>query len=156
MPSSKILTGERVKRVTLFCDGSSLGNPGPGGYGGILRYGKHEREYSGRSSNTTNNRMELLGVIEGLKLLKEPCEVTIVSDSSYVVKGINEWLDGWQKRAFKRVKNPELWREYIEVSKPHKVKAVWVRGHNGHSENERCDAIAKQEAEKAKSEVKDA
>jgi len=139
-----------MKRVTLFCDGSSLGNPGPGGYGGILRYGAHEKEYGGRDPHTTNNRMELQAVIEGLKLLKEPCEVEIVSDSSYVVKGINEWLEGWQKRNFKKVKNPELWQEYLEVAKPHKIKATWVRGHDGHLENERCDTIAKQEAQKAK------
>jgi len=139
-----------MKQVTLFCDGSSLGNPGPGGYGGILRYGKHEKEYGGSDGNTTNNRMELQAVIEGLKLLKEPCEVEIVSDSSYVVKGINEWLEGWQKRSFKKVKNPELWQEYLEVAKPHKIKATWVRGHDGHLENERCDTIAKQYAQKAK------
>jgi ribonuclease HI len=139
-----------VKQVTLFCDGSSLGNPGPGGYGGILRYGEHEREYGGYALETTNNKMELKAVIEGLKLLKEPCEVEIVSDSSYVVKGINEWLVNWQKRDFKKVKNPDLWKEYISVSKQHKIKATWVRGHNGHEENERCDKIAKEQAEFAK------
>ena len=139
-----------MKQVTLFCDGSSLGNPGPGGYGGILRYGKYEKEYGGYDLHTTNNKMELKAVIEGLKMLKEPCEVQIVSDSSYVVKGINEWLPNWQKKEFKKVKNPELWKEYIHVAKPHKIKATWVRGHNGHTENERCDAIAKEQALKAK------
>jgi ribonuclease HI len=139
-----------VKKITLFSDGSALGNPGPGGYGVILRYNGKEKELSGSSSHTTNNRMELLGVIEGLRALKEPCEVDVVSDSSYVVKGINEWLHNWIKRDFKKVKNPDLWREYREVAKPHKINAIWVRGHDGHTENERCDTLARQEAQKAK------
>jgi ribonuclease HI len=141
-----------VKKVTLFCDGSSLGNPGPGGYGVILRYKDKEKIISGGEANTTNNKMELKAVIEGLKALKQGCEVEIVSDSSYVVKGINEWLENWQKKEFKKVKNPELWKEYIKVSKPHKIKATWVRGHSGHIENERCDKIAKEEALKFKEE----
>jgi ribonuclease HI len=139
-----------VKKITLFSDGSALGNPGPGGYGVILRYGDKERELSGYELHTTNNRMELKGVIEGLKALKEPCEVKIVSDSSYVVKGINEWLGNWIKRDFKKVKNPDLWREYIEAAKGHKIDAFWVRGHDGHEENERCDILAKEAATKAK------
>ena len=143
-----------MKHITLFSDGSALGNPGPGGYGTILRYGEHERLISGGEVHTTNNRMELKGVIEGLKVLKESCEVEIVSDSSYVVKGINEWLVGWIKRDFSKVKNPDLWSEYIEVSKPHKIKATWVRGHNGHDENERCDLLAKEEAQKQKESLK--
>jgi len=138
------------KQITLYSDGSSLGNPGPGGYGGILEYNGHTKEYSGAEAHTTNNRMELRGVIEGLKLLKEPCEVTVVSDSSYVVKAINEWLDGWVKKDFKKVKNPELWREYLEVSAPHRIHAVWVRGHDGHPQNERCDELARTEAERIK------
>ncbi len=150
MELSETIDRKCMKQVTLFCDGSSLGNPGPGGYGGILRYAEHEKEYGGYDLYTTNNKMELKAVIEGLKLLKEPCEVEVVSDSSYVVKGINEWLPNWQKKEFKKVKNPELWREYVRVSKPHKIKAIWVRGHDGHIENERCDAIAKEQAEKAK------
>ncbi len=139
-----------MKRVTIFSDGSSLGNPGPGGWGTILRYGNREKELSGAETMTTNNRMELTAVIEGLKALKEPCDVTIYSDSSYVVKAINEWLDDWIKRDFKKVKNPDLWREYLEAAKPHRVKAVWVRGHNGHAENERCDELARRSAEKIK------
>ncbi|NLU34975.1 ribonuclease HI [Wolinella succinogenes] len=137
-----------MKRISLFCDGSSLGNPGPGGYCGILRYGEKERIIKGGERETTNNRMELKAVIESLKALKEPCVVELVSDSSYVVRGINEWLLGWVKKEFAKVKNPDLWREYLEVSKPHQVKAIWVRGHNGHEENERCDEIAKSEAQK--------
>ena len=139
-----------MKKITLFSDGSALGNPGPGGYGVILRFGDKEKELSGSESHTTNNRMELLGVIVGLRALKEPCEVEIVSDSSYVVKGINEWLNGWIKRDFKKVKNPDLWKEYIEASKGHKINATWVRGHDGHEENERCDILAKDAAQKAK------
>ena len=135
-----------MKTITLFSDGSALGNPGPGGYGAILRYNDKERIISGGEAHTTNNRMELLGVIEGLRALKEPCQVEVISDSSYVVKGINEWLGGWIARDFKKVKNPDLWTDYLEVSKPHKIKATWVRGHNGHDENEKCDLIAKEQA----------
>lgn len=136
------------KRITLYSDGSSLGNPGPGGYGGILEYNGRTREYAGGEAHTTNNRMELRGVIEGLKLLKEPCDVEVVSDSSYVIKAINEWLEGWQKRDFKKVKNPDLWREYLDVAAPHHVHGTWVRGHNGHPQNERCDTLAREEAER--------
>lgn len=139
-----------MKKITLFSDGSALGNPGPGGYGAILRYMDKERIISGGEMHTTNNRMELLGVIEGLRVLKEACEVEVISDSSYVVKGINEWLVGWIKRDFAKVKNPDLWNEYIKVSKGHKIKATWVRGHNGHDENEKCDILAKEEAQKQK------
>ncbi|UFS62767.1 ribonuclease HI [Sulfurimonas sp. HSL-3221] len=139
-----------MKHITLFSDGSALGNPGPGGYGTILRFGDKERELSGGEPHTTNNRMELRGVIEGLKALKEPCDVEIVSDSSYVVKGINEWLQNWIKRDFAKVKNPDLWRDYIVASAPHRIKATWVRGHDGHPENERCDTLARGVAEKMK------
>lgn len=143
------------KEITLYSDGSSLGNPGPGGYGGILEFKGKRREFSGAEPHTTNNRMELRGVIEGLKLLKEPCRVEVISDSSYVTKAINEWLKGWIKKDFKKVKNPDLWREYINVSSIHDVVGTWVRGHNGHPENERCDELARQEAEKIKSTLKE-
>ena len=143
-----------MKKITLFSDGSALGNPGPGGYGVILRFGDKESELSGSEAHTTNNRMELLGAIEGLRALKEPCEVDIISDSSYVVKGINEWLVAWIKRDFKKVKNPDLWIDYIEVSKIHKVNAIWVRGHDGHEENERCDQLARGAAQKMKESLK--
>jgi len=137
-----------MKKIHLYSDGSSLGNPGFGGYCAILKYRDHEKIASGALPDVTNNQMELLAVIEGLKLLKEPCEVTITSDSSYVVNAINEWLANWVRKDFKKVKNPDLWRKYLEVAKPHKIKAVWVRGHNGHEENEKCDKIARGEAEK--------
>lgn len=139
-----------MKQITLFSDGSALGNPGPGGYGTILRYNGKERELSGGEPHTTNNRMELMGVIEGLRALKEPCEVEVISDSSYVVKGINEWLKNWVKRDFKKVKNPDLWQEYLKVSEKHKVHGTWVKGHAGHDENERCDEIARNKAEEFK------
>ena len=138
------------KRVTLYTDGSSLGNPGPGGYAGILSYKEYKKSYKGSEAHTTNNRMELRAVIEGLRLLKEPCNVEIISDSSYVIRAINEWLPGWIKKGFKGVKNPDLWQEYLEVSAPHSIKAVWVKGHAGHKENELCDKMAHEEATKAK------
>jgi len=139
-----------MKKVNLFSDGSAFGNPGPGGYCTILKYKDKEKIIKGSEPLTTNNKMELRAVIEGLKSLKEPCEVTIYSDSNYVVKSINEWLDSWIKKSFKNVKNVDLWKEYIKVSSPHKIKAIWVRGHSGHIENERCDKIAKNEAKRVK------
>ena len=139
-----------MKKITLFSDGIALGNPGPGGYGAILRFGDKEREVVGGEAHTTNNRMELLGVIDGLKALKEPCRVDVISDSSYVVKGINEWLSGWIKRDFKKVKNIDLWEAYMSAAKEHTINAIWVRGHDGHIENERCDKLARDEAERQK------
>jgi len=135
------------KQITLYSDGSSLGNPGPGGYGGILEYKGKNKEYSGAAQRTTNNRMELMGVIVGLKMLKEPCIVEVITDSSYVVGAINEWLVNWVKKDFKKVKNVDLWKEYLESAKYHEVKATWVKGHDGHPQNERCDELARTEAE---------
>lgn len=139
-----------MKKIYLFSDGSSLGNPGAGGYCAILRYGEKEKIVSGGEPNTTNNRMELKAVIEGLKSLKEPCIVDIVSDSTYVTKAISDWLKNWIKKDFKNVKNVDLWKEFIKVSHTHKLNPIWVRGHNGHRENEICDEIAKEEATKIK------
>ncbi len=144
------MSNRALKQITLYCDGSSLGNPGPGGYGGILEYKGNRKEFSGGEDHTTNNRMELRAVIEGMKMLKEPCAVHIVSDSSYVVKAINEWLEGWVRKHFAKVKNVDLWQEYLQVSAPHRVSAEWVRGHNGHEENEICDRLAREEAAKIK------
>jgi len=146
-----------LKEINLYSDGSSLGNPGPGGWGAILEYQGKEKELSGAEENTTNNKMELKAVIEALKLLKEPCKVTIYSDSTYVVKGINEWLKGWIKNnwknsAKKAVKNVELWQEYMKYSESHTIIANWVKGHAGHIHNERCDILARTEAEKLKGE----
>lgn len=139
-----------MKEVEVFTDGSSLGNPGEGGWCAIMRYKGKERIVSGGQKVATNNQMELRAAIEALRLLKEPCSVRLTSDSSYVTKGINDWLAGWVKKEFKNVKNPEMWREYLEVARLHRVKAVWVRGHDGHEENERCDKIARDEATKLK------
>jgi len=141
-----------MKKILLYSDGSSLGNPGPGGWGTILKYKDTTKEISGGDPYTTNNKMELQGVIEGLKLLKEPCDVEIISDSKYVVQGINEWLvnwikNNWKTAAKKSVKNMELWQEYVKISKNHKIRATWVKGHAGHEENERCDTLARNEAE---------
>ena len=138
------------KQITLYSDGSSLGNPGPGGWGTLLEYRGNTKEFSGSHPDTTNNRMELTGVIEGLKRLKEPCSVEVVTDSSYVANAINSWLNGWVAKDFKKVKNVDLWREYIDASKIHNVKATWVRGHNGHPQNEQCDYLATQAAKKQK------
>lgn len=144
-----------AKNITLYSDGSSLGNPGPGGWGTILEFNGHEKELSGGDPHTTNNQMELLGVIEGLKALKEPCNVVLYSDSKYVVQAINEWLNNWLKNNWKTagkkpVKNQELWQEYLNVSKIHTIQANWVKGHAGHPQNERCDDLARNEAEKLK------
>ncbi len=139
-----------MKKITIFSDGSSLGNPGAGGYCAILRYKEHEKIVKGSQKEATNNQMELKAVIEALKSLKEPCEIELISDSNYVVNGINKWLSNWIKKDFKGVKNPELWKEFVLLAKNHKIKAVWVKAHNGHIENEKCDRIAKEEAEKVK------
>ena len=139
-----------MTEIRVFTDGACRGNPGPGGWGVVLKFQNHVRELSGGELNTTNNRMELQGVIEGLKLLKEPCEVEVISDSSYVVKAINEWLEGWVKKNFAKVKNVDLWKIYLEVAHFHHVHGTWVRGHNGHPENERCDILARTEAERIK------
>jgi ribonuclease HI len=141
-----------MKNVKIYSDGSSLGNPGAGGWGTILEYNGKTKELSGAESHTTNNKMELKGAIEGIKALKESCNVEIISDSKYVVQAINEWLTNWIKNSWKTagkkpVKNQELWKEYIIVSKQHKIKATWVKGHSGHIENERCDILARTEAE---------
>ncbi len=139
-----------MKTIYLYCDGSSLGNPGFGGYCAILKYKNRKKIIKGAKKNVTNNQMELLAAIKGLEALKEPCEVILTSDSNYVVKAINEWLKGWIKKDFKNIKNIELWKNFIEVSKKHHIKAIWVKGHNGHEENEECDKIARGEAEKMK------
>ncbi len=136
-----------MKKINLYTDGACSGNPGPGGWGSILVYGKTEKEFSGGSKNTTNNQMELLAVIEGLKALKEPCEVHITSDSKYVIQAIKEWLPNWKKNNWKtstnkEVKNIDLWKEFDLVSINHILTLEWVKGHAGHPMNERCDKLA--------------
>jgi ribonuclease HI len=140
--------------VKIYTDGSARGNPdGPGGYGTILSYTdskgvEHIREYSCGYKKTTNNRMELMAAIIGLEALTKPCEVELYSDSQYVVKAFSEhWIDGWIKKGWMRtkkepVKNVDLWKRLLEAKKPHKVTFIWVRGHNGHPQNERCDQLA--------------
>ena len=144
---------EALTRVELYTDGACSGNPGPGGYGAILRYtdgqGKvHEREYAEGFQETTNNRMELLSVIVGLEHLLRPCEVMVYSDSQYLVNAMNEgWLANWRKQDYRRgksneVKNIDLWERLVAASSPHRVRYTWVKGHAGHPENERCDRLA--------------
>lgn len=130
--------------IELFTDGSSRGNPGPGGYGAVLKSGSHRKEISAGYILTTNNRMELLAVIVGLEALKRPgSNVTVYSDSSYVCDAVNKgWLFGWEKKLFAKKKNPDLWIRFLKIYRIHKVKFVWIKGHAGHPENERCDALA--------------
>lgn len=131
-------------RIFLYTDGASSGNPGPGGYGIVLKCAGHEKEMSGGFIRTTNNRMELLAVIKGLEAIKwHNAEVDVFSDSSYVVKAVNEgWLQNWERKGWKKVKNPDLWMRFLNVYRMHRVAFHWLKGHNGHPENERCDALA--------------
>lgn len=143
-----------MKNIKMYTDGACKGNPGAGGYACILVYGENEKVLSGGERETTNNRMELSAVIAGLEALKEPCAVEVISDSKYVVSAINEgWLRSWVKNNWKKsdkkpVLNVDLWQRFIEVSERHEITFTWVRGHNGHDYNERCDTIAVSEAEK--------
>ena len=138
-----------MKEVSIYTDGSCSGNPGPGGYGVILKYGAKEKELYGGESSTTNNRMELTAAIEGLRALKEPCRVTLYSDSQYLVKAISEgWLENWKKRSWRKadkspVLNEDLWRELDRLLSVHEVEFSWVKGHDGHEYNERCDELAR-------------
>ena len=137
-----------LKYVEIFTDGACSGNPGPGGWGAILRYGKSEKEMSGGEDNTTNNKMELTAVIKALSALKEPCRVRLTTDSKYVCDGMNlgwarQWKsNGWKKADKKPALNIELWDELLRLDDYHDITFVWVRGHNGHKENERCDKLA--------------
>ena len=140
--------------VEIFSDGACSGNPGPGGYGTILRYGKHEKELSGYAAETTNNRMEMLGAIAGLEALKRPCRVCLTTDSQYLVKGMTEWINDWQRKGWKNSKkeevaNRDLWERLLELAKKHQIDWAWVKGHAGHVENERCDELARLEISKA-------
>jgi ribonuclease HI len=143
-----------MKQVEIFTDGACKGNPGPGGWGALLRMGAHEKELSGSDPDTTNNRMEMTAVIRALGALVEPCRVELYSDSKYVIDGITKWVHGWKKRGWvnaskKPVRNADLWHDLIEVAAKHEVNWHWVRGHNGHAENERVDQIASAAAESA-------
>ena len=136
-----------MKKVDIFTDGACRGNPGPGGYGSIIRIQDKEQELSGSAKNTTNNIMELTAAVVALKQLKEPCEIVLTSDSQYLVKGMTEWIKKWIKTGWvttdkQPVKNRDIWLELDRLSRPHKISWKWVRGHQGHIENERCDRLA--------------
>ena len=144
-----------MNKVEIFTDGACKGNPGPGGWGAILRYGTTEKEIYGASKNTTNNIMELTAVIESLKNLNKPCELIITTDSKYVKNGITEWIhnwkkNGWRTAAKKEVKNKELWIELDSLIEIHSISWDWVKGHSGHPENERADLLANVAIEKLK------
>ena len=137
-----------MKSVELFTDGACSGNPGPGGWGAILRFGTAEKELSGGETETTNNRMELTAVIEGLSALKEPCAVKLTTDSKYVADGVTKgWAESWRKNGWRKADkkpalNPDLWEKLLDLLKIHQVEICWVKGHAGHIENERCDKLA--------------
>ena len=138
--------------VEIFTDGACKGNPGPGGWGVLLRKGATEKEMSGSEPDTTNNRMEMTAAIRGLTALKWPCSVDLYTDSKYLIDGITKWLPGWQKRGWKTaskdpVKNADLWRELAELNTRHRINWHWIKGHSGHPENERVDQLASAAAE---------
>lgn len=145
-----------MKKIEIFTDGACSGNPGPGGWGAVLRYNGTEKEMSGGSADTTNNKMELTAVIEALKALKEPCEVTLTTDSKYVCDSILKgWVYSWQKNGWRKADkkpalNIELWKELLSLLEKHKVEFKWVKGHAGHPENERCDKLAVIQTQKYK------
>ena len=142
-----------VARVEIFTDGACSGNPGIGGWGAILRYKETEKELSGGELETTNNRMELMAVIKALSALKTTCNISLYTDSQYVMKGITEWLANWKANGWKTankkqpVKNIDLWQQLDELVQRHEIRWIWVKGHNGHAENERCDALARSEVD---------
>ena len=136
-----------MKKVTIHTDGACRGNPGPGGWGALLRFGDQERELCGGEPETTNNRMELTAAIRALEALKEPCAVELYTDSKYLMDGITSWLDGWKARGWKTsakkpVKNQDLWQSLDQLADQHKINWHWVRGHAGHADNERADLLA--------------
>ncbi len=143
-----------MRSVQLITDGSCLGNPGPGGWAAILRHGQHKRELSGSEERTTNNRMELRAVIEGLQALNEPCHVAVEIDSQYVRNGVTRWIHRWKRNGWKTasrqpVKNKDLWKHLDAATNRHEVSWTWVKGHSGHVDNSRCDALARKAAVEA-------
>ncbi|OGV96310.1 MAG: ribonuclease HI [Nitrospinae bacterium RIFCSPLOWO2_02_39_17] len=136
-----------MKKVFIYADGACKGNPGAGGYGVVLKHNNNMKEIKGAESNTTNNKMELTAAIIGLRTLKEPCDVTLISDSNYLIQGMIKWVNLWMKKDWKTygkmpVKNRELWEELVKLSKRHKIEWKWIKGHNGHVENEMADRLA--------------
>ena len=145
-----------MKTVNIYTDGACSGNPGPGGWGAVLRYAGVEKELSGGEAETTNNRMELSAVIAGLSALKEPCKVTLCTDSKYVADGIEKgWAASWKQKGWRKgdgkpALNPDLWDKLLSLLEVHEVEIIWIKGHNGHPENERCDKLAVEESKKFK------
>jgi ribonuclease HI len=144
-----------LPHVEIATDGACKGNPGPGGWGVLLRFGTREKELSGGERLTTNNRMELTAAIRGLEALKGPCRVTLSTDSRYVMDGLTKWIKGWQRNGWKTadkkpVKNAELWQALLAAAAPHRIEWKWVKGHAGHPDNERADRLASDAAEKAR------
>jgi len=142
-----------LSTVEIFTDGACKGNPGPGGWGAVVRWGEHEKELSGGEPDTTNNRMELTAALRALEALTRPCDVVLSADSIYVRDGITKWVHGWQRNGWrtadkKPVKNEDLWRALVAAAAPHKISWEWVKGHAGHPENERADQLACAAAEK--------
>ena len=138
---------DNKKTVEIFTDGGCRGNPGPGGWGVLLRYGKNEKELYGYDNETTNNRMELMAAIKGLEVLDQPCNVILTTDSQYVRQGISQWMENWKKRGWKTaakkpVKNQDLWQRLDNATQRHQIDWRWVKGHSGHAENDRVDALA--------------
>ncbi len=147
-----------LTRVEIATDGACKGNPGPGGWGAILRQGTRERELSGYEAHTTNNRMEMMAAIMALSALKRPCAVHLSTDSNYLRDGITKWIHGWQRNGWrtadrKPVKNADLWQALLDAAQPHQIEWVWVKGHAGHPDNERCDALANAAIAEARSKV---
>lgn len=143
-----------MKHIQIFTDGACSGNPGPGGWGAILRYKAHEKELSGGEAETTNNRMELMALIAALEQLKEPCEIDLCSDSQYVINGLQKgWAKGWRARGWKKADkspalNSDLWARLLDLSEAHTIHYNWIKGHAGHSENERCDRLAVEQSKR--------
>jgi ribonuclease HI len=140
-----------MKKVQLITDGACVGNPGPGGWAYILRFGEHKREMSGSEPDTTNNRMELRAAIEGMRALREPCEVEVVTDSEYLKNGITKWIHGWKRNGWKTaskkpVVNQDLWNELDDLTSRHQIEWTWTKGHADHGDNNRCDELATQAA----------
>jgi len=141
-----------MKHVEIFTDGACKGNPGPGGWGALLRMGQHEKELSGAQAETTNNRMEMTAAIMALNALIEACEVTLHTDSRYLIDGMTKWIEGWKKKGWinaskKPVRNADLWHDLIEAAAPHTIQWEWVKGHSGHPENDRVDILASDAAD---------
>jgi ribonuclease HI len=143
-----------LKQIEIYTDGACKGNPGPGGWGALIRYGDHEKEISGGDPDTTNNRMELMAAIQSLNVLIEPCSILLYTDSKYVCEGITKWVAGWQRNGWKNaskqpVRNADLWHDLIAASARHEIEWRWVKGHSGHEGNDRADKLASDAAEAA-------